>query len=995
MSEPKRISPMLDQLLIGDAISEHSGVCAYPAMHQDTNDKYILKVVTEPSSPTKLDALLLTGAYTDESAALAYFKDLAQSIVDEAATLNKLAEYGGFLPFEDYQLAEFPDTFGYHAYLLSRYQRTLARQMTIEPLTHLAAANLALDICAALTVARKSGYLYTNLKPENIYITSEGEYKIGDLGLVRLDSLRYAVLPEKYRSAYTAPETSDAFAQLNETMDTYALGVILYRVYNNGLLPEITDSSITAPQNADYEMSEIILKACAVNPEDRWQSPTDMGQAIVSYMQRNGINDTPIAPPAVQVSDISAETEAIDEIVEKAIDESVADIGTSEEAESAVAEAADVVAAEDDIIVDALSEENIESDDNSNLIPVDEIVENLTFLDDIYPDEGDLNEEELDYDKISDEVSDILEQADDLAALEVPDPVVAPEAVEITIPDAVEETSEEADTSFEDKTVAVLITDEEDKAEEISDTAAPATEETESESEAPKKKSHWVRNSIIIILVLALLAGAAYMFLRYYLLPIDGIRVEGEEDRLTVYVDSRIDDSLLEVVCSDSSHGTPITAPVMGGKAVFVGLRDNTGYNVKIVVKGFHRLTGESTTAYSTPVQTNILQFNAVTGSSAGSMILSFSVKGPDSDEWTISYWAEGEERQSVTFPSQMVTLEDLTVGKEYTFELSPVEELYVDGQMTITAVASDLIFAENLFITDCSNNKLTANWSAPADAPEIESWTVRCYNDSGYNQSLVTEDTSVTFEGIDCSASFNIEVIASGMSVGARTYVAENSICITNVSAVANADKLELTWDSSVEIPSSGWIVSYKVDGFDVTNPIYCNENKATIPNYVPGATYVISIQTSAGDNFVGMPYAYKAESAKDFTITYNNMTVSADDMEFSLCKAPNATNWNRFWLRSSDYRTTFSADERIGFVVHMTKSYGNSYETYVNTFVVRDADGNIVAIDSVTDDWDGMWTRSYCVLTLPTTPSKAGNYTVDVFFNGALAGSGEFTIQ
>lgn len=984
---------MLDQMLIGDAISEHNGVRAYPAMHQDTNDKYILKIITEPSSYTKLEALLLTGAYADEGAALAYFKDLAQGVIEEAGLLNRLAEYGGFLPFEDCQLAEFEDTLGYHVYLLGRYHRTLARQMTIGPLTHLGAANLGLDICAALSVARKSGYLYTDLKPENIYITSEGEYKIGDLGFVRLDSLRYAVLPEKYRSAYTAPETADAFAQLNETMDTYALGLILYQVYNNGLLPDAAEpgAPIAPPQNADYEMSEIILKACAVSPDDRWQSPTDMGQAIVSYMQRNGINDTPIAPPPADLPEADSnevnaqsdpETDAEMDTTLESSEDPVAEETTDDEKEVAAPEKETEAPIADD-------------DTSSDIVPVDEIVENLSFLNDIYPDESDLDQEELDYDKISDEVSEILEQADDLASLEVPDPVVAPDAVEITVPQPVEDAHDEAVSDFEAQTVAVKI-DNDDEVDHSENAAEEDLSEEEEEIQAPKKKSHWIRNSLIVVLVLALLAGAAYMFLRYYLLPIDGIRVEGEEDRLTVYVDSRIDDSLLEVVCSDSSHGTPITAPVIDGKAVFVDLRDNTGYNIKVIVKGFHRLTGESSTAYSTPVQTNVLQFNSVTGSTAGSMILSFSTKGPDSDEWTITYWAEGEERQSVTFPSQMVTLEGLTVGKEYTFELKPVDELYVDGQMTITAVASDLVFAENLFITDCSDGKLTASWSAPADVPPIESWTVRCYNDAGYNQSVVTKDTSITFEGIDCSASFNIEVIASGMSVGARTYVAENSICITNVTAQAKSDgTMVLSWDSSVDVPSNGWILSYKVDGFDVTTPIYCNTNQATIPNYVPGATYVFSMQTSAGDPFVGMPYAYTAEKAKAFTCTYNDMTVTADDMEFSMCKAPNATNWNRFWLRTSDYTTSFSADQKIGFVVHMTKSYGNSYETYVNTFVVRNADGNIVAIDSVTDDWDGMWTRSYCVLTLPTTPSKAGNYTVDVFFNGALAGSGEFTVQ
>ena len=45
------------------------------------------------------------------------------------------------------------------------------------------------------------------------------EYKIGDLGFVRLNSLKYESLPDKYRSCYTAPEVEDAFAPLNDTID--------------------------------------------------------------------------------------------------------------------------------------------------------------------------------------------------------------------------------------------------------------------------------------------------------------------------------------------------------------------------------------------------------------------------------------------------------------------------------------------------------------------------------------------------------------------------------------------------------------------------------------------------------------------------------------------------------------------------------------------------------------------------------------------------------
>lgn len=57
---------------------------------------------------------------------------------------------------------------------------------------------------------------------------------------------------------------------------------------------------------ADYEMAEIIHKACAFKPEDRYQDPNEMKQALVEYMKRNQSDDTLIVPP------ISGEIEPVD-----------------------------------------------------------------------------------------------------------------------------------------------------------------------------------------------------------------------------------------------------------------------------------------------------------------------------------------------------------------------------------------------------------------------------------------------------------------------------------------------------------------------------------------------------------------------------------------------------------------------------------------------------------------------------------------------------------
>lgn len=302
MSELNLVSPLLDGFVMGNPMSDHDGVRCCPAMKVNTDEKYIVKIISVPASQVQLDALLLTGAYKDPAEAMDYFKEVTDSIVAEVETLNSLAKLEGFIPYEGIQVVPMEDgKLGYEIYLLSTYKRSLYRYMQKNPVTHLEAVNLGLDLCASLAICRRAGFLYVGLKPANVFLSKEKQYRIGDLGFVKLDSLAYTSLPGKYRSPYAPAEVQDDMKVLNQTVDTYAVGMILYQIYNEGVLPapplEPTDP-FPHPANADYEISSIIMKALDPDPAKRWTDPMEMGQALVGYMQRNTVNNVPITPPS-------------------------------------------------------------------------------------------------------------------------------------------------------------------------------------------------------------------------------------------------------------------------------------------------------------------------------------------------------------------------------------------------------------------------------------------------------------------------------------------------------------------------------------------------------------------------------------------------------------------------------------------------------------------------------------------------------------------------
>lgn len=373
MSEQKLVSPLLDGFVMGNPMSDHDGVRCCPAMKENTDEKYIVKIISVPASQVQLDALLLTGAYKDPAEAMDYFKEVSDGIAAEVETLNTLAKLEGFLPYEGCQIVPMEDgKLGYEIYLLSPYKRSLLRYMQKKPITHLEAVNLGLDLCASLAICRRAGYLYVDLKPSNIFLSKEKQYRIGDLGFVKLDALSYTSLPGKFRSAYAPAEVQDDLKVLNHTVDTYAVGMILYQIYNEGSLPasplEPTDP-FPHPGNADYEISSIIMKALDPDPSKRWADPMEMGQALVGYMQRNAVNNVPITPPSGILVDSedappAAETSTAEMVDVSAGPENIAEAQSSEEqTQDAVPENAEENTAEIPAEETAPEEEEEEDED--------------------------------------------------------------------------------------------------------------------------------------------------------------------------------------------------------------------------------------------------------------------------------------------------------------------------------------------------------------------------------------------------------------------------------------------------------------------------------------------------------------------------------------------------------------------------------------------------------------------------------------------------------
>ena len=95
LSEPKLVSPLLDQFVMGQPISEHHGVKCCPAIQKDSDSKYIVKIISIPASQRSLEALLLAGAFPSPEAAQEYFRELADGVIKEEGSHEELLQCNG------------------------------------------------------------------------------------------------------------------------------------------------------------------------------------------------------------------------------------------------------------------------------------------------------------------------------------------------------------------------------------------------------------------------------------------------------------------------------------------------------------------------------------------------------------------------------------------------------------------------------------------------------------------------------------------------------------------------------------------------------------------------------------------------------------------------------------------------------------------------------------------------------------------------------------
>lgn len=318
----ENISKIWPQWKVEELISQGANGNIYKIKREEMGHIYqaAVKVIKLPSDKREINDLLSAGM--DYASIRSYYEDTVQKLRDEIRIMETLKTAENIVSIENYSFEEEKEEIGWTAYIQMELLESLGsyiqnKGQTGEILGAKEIVKIGIDICSAISCCEREKIIHGDIKPEHIFRNKYGTYKLGDFGISKQVEKMQRGTPKTGTIAYMAPEVYWEQGYGN-TVDIYSLGITMYRLLNNYRLPfcpieqsismielenairkRMNGEYLEAPANADNKLAKIVLKACAFDAKDRYQSAEAMKKELEKWQLENtyGAYEQVIARP--------------------------------------------------------------------------------------------------------------------------------------------------------------------------------------------------------------------------------------------------------------------------------------------------------------------------------------------------------------------------------------------------------------------------------------------------------------------------------------------------------------------------------------------------------------------------------------------------------------------------------------------------------------------------------------------------------------------------
>ncbi|MBE5922973.1 MAG: PASTA domain-containing protein [Lachnospiraceae bacterium] len=307
----ERLNSVWNGWVIDGVLGEGSYGKVYRIKREEFGHVYesALKVISVPQSKTEIRSAIAEGM--DEESAKTYFYSVVKEIVEEFTFMSKLRGNTNIVSYEDHSVVSDKEEIGWDIYIRMELLTPLPEYFNNNPLSIRSIVKLGIDMCQALELCRRYNIIHRDVKPENIFVSDIGNYKLGDFGIARQLEKSSGNMSKKGTINYMAPEVYKG-EKYDATVDIYSLGLVLYRFLNNNRMPflppypqpllyndkekanimRMAGNEIAPPCNANGKLAAIILKACAFDAKDRYQNAEEMKRDLLSILNDDRTNDS-------------------------------------------------------------------------------------------------------------------------------------------------------------------------------------------------------------------------------------------------------------------------------------------------------------------------------------------------------------------------------------------------------------------------------------------------------------------------------------------------------------------------------------------------------------------------------------------------------------------------------------------------------------------------------------------------------------------------------
>ena len=263
-----------------------------------------IKVVRIPADEEELNKVRLSFGLDDEELR-DYFYPQLEKLKKEIELMMKLDDIN-IVKIYDFEIKESPDLqIGWYILIRMELLECLEKYVKNNEIKVADVVSIGEDILSCLETCEENNIIHRDIKPANIFRNDKGVYKLGDFGIAKDMSASVGSLSYKGTENYMAPEVYMG-KNYNSTIDIYALGIVLYKLFNKNRLPFMSQEKLTSasiekafqkrntgeplpkPMQSSDLMYEVIKKMCAYRPEDRFQSAAEAKKALIEYKKLAG-----------------------------------------------------------------------------------------------------------------------------------------------------------------------------------------------------------------------------------------------------------------------------------------------------------------------------------------------------------------------------------------------------------------------------------------------------------------------------------------------------------------------------------------------------------------------------------------------------------------------------------------------------------------------------------------------------------------------------------